>query len=223
MRWGPVIDGRSLPHQTWEPVAPSLSAGIPIIVGNCKDESTLFSMSNEGLYQLDEAGLRAALAKAGLPEDQLDGILGLYHRDHPNESPSDLYFRISSDRGARRNATRQAELQVANGNPGVFVYYFQWNTPLADGKLRAFHTADLPLEMRLVEFPQSEELSKQLSAAWAAFARTGNPSQKGLPWPAYTPDRRATMIFDVPRSGAVNDPDRDERLKLNAFPSGALL
>jgi para-nitrobenzyl esterase len=223
MGFGPVVDGHSLPHQTWDPTAPEISAGIPMIIGNCKDESTLFAMGNQSLYSLDEAGLRTALVKAGLPESKVDPLLALYHRDHPKESPSDLYFRISADCGARRNAAKQAELQLANGKSNVYVYYFEWNTPLAGGKLRAFHTADLPLEMRLVLFPESEQLSRQLSAAWAAFARTGNPSQKGLPWPAYTIVQRATMMFNSVGTGAVNDPDRDERIMLKDLPPGGLL
>ena len=147
----------------------------------------------------------------------------MYHRDHPKESPSDLYFRISSDRGARRNAATQAELKLAEGRTSVFVYYFQWNTPLEGGKLRAFHTSDLPLEMRLTLYPESEPLSKLLSGAWAAFARTGDPSQKNLPWPEYTLDQRATMMWDVAESKAVNYPDKDEREMLRQFPSGGLL
>jgi para-nitrobenzyl esterase len=223
MRLGPVVDGHSLPNQTWDPTAPDISAGIPMIIGNCKDESTLFSMVNQSLYSLDQAGLRTALVKAGLPEDKVDPLLAVYHRDHAKESPSDLYFRISSDRGARRNAAKQAELQAANGKSNVYVYYFQWNTPLGDGKLRAFHTADLPLEMRLVLFPESEQLSRQLSGAWAAFARNGNPSQQGLQWPAYTSLQRATMMFDIAGGSAVNDPDHDERLMLKDLPPGGLL
>jgi para-nitrobenzyl esterase len=74
--------------------------------------------------------------------------------------------------------------------------------------------------MRLVRFPESEELSRQLSGAWAAFARSGNPGQKSLPWPAYTLERRTTMVFDAPKSGAVDDPDRDERVMLRDRPSG---
>jgi para-nitrobenzyl esterase len=71
-------------------------------------------------------------------------------------------------------------------------------------------------------YPESEQLSKQLSAAWAAFARTGNPSQNGLVWPAYTASTRATMIFDASHSRAVNDPDRDERIMLNDLPPGSM-
>jgi para-nitrobenzyl esterase len=36
-----------------------------------------------------------------------------------------------------------------------------------------------------------------MATAWLAFAKTGNPNAKGLSeWPAYTPDTRATMVFD---------------------------
>jgi len=218
---GPVIDGHSILRQPWEPTAPAESAGLPLLVGNCKDESTLFS--GPQFQDLDEAGLQAALVKNGMPADKVEPLLALYRRDHPKESPSDLYYRISTDRGARRNAARQAELKATEGKSQVFVYYFQWNTPLSGGKLRAFHTSDLPLEMRLTLYPESEQLSKQLSGAWAAFARTGSPAQKGLPWPAYTPEQRATMMFDVNESKIVNDPDKDERVMLRDLPSGGLL
>jgi carboxylesterase type B len=31
---------------------------------------------------------------------------------------------------------------------------------------------------------------------WLAFMKQGNPSVEGLPaWPAYSPTRRATMVF----------------------------
>jgi len=219
----PVIDGHSIVKQPWDPTAPAESAGLPLLVGNCKDESTLFSLSTPSLFSLDEAGLKAALLKVGIPADKVDPLLSLYHRDHPKESPSDLYFRIATDYGARRNAARQAELKLAEGKTNVFVYYFQWNTPLEDGKLRAFHTADLPLEMRLTLYPESEQLSTLLSGAWAAFARTGDPSQKRLPWPKYTLEQRATMMFDVTESKAVNDPDRDERMMIRDLPLGGLL
>ena len=220
---GPVVDGHSIPRQTWDPVAPDISAGIPMIIGNCKDESSLFSLRSEELFKLDDAGLRAALIKAGLPQGKVDPLLAVCRRDHPKESPTDLYFRISTDRGARWHAAKQAELKIAQNKANVYVYYFQWNTPCADGKIRAFHTADLPLTMRLVRYPESEQLSRKLSGAWAAFARHGNPSQNGLEWPAYTTSQRATMIFDASGSEAVNDPDREERTMLKDLPSGILL
>ena len=222
---GAVVDGHSIPVQTWAPKAPEVSAGVPMLIGNCKDESTLFSLRDEALFSLDDAGLRERVVKAGIPEGEVDPLLALYRREHPKDNPTDLYFRISTDRGARRNAVRQAELKVEQGKADVFMWYCQWDTPLADGnkKIKAFHTCDLPLTMRLAMFPESEQLSRQLSNAWAAFARTGNPGTKVLPWPAYAVSRRATMIFDGAQSGMVNDPDREERMALRDRPSGGLL
>jgi len=94
--------------------APAESAGLPLLVGNCKDEGTLFTRQNSGLQTRDEDGLKAALMKGGIPEDKVAPLLALYHRDHPKESPPDLYFRIATDRGARRNVARQAELKLPN-------------------------------------------------------------------------------------------------------------
>ena len=44
MRVGPVLDGRSIPQQTWDPTAPDVSADVAMIIGNCQDEATLFSV-----------------------------------------------------------------------------------------------------------------------------------------------------------------------------------
>lgn len=224
-RPGAVVDGHSIPAQPWDPKAPDTSATIPMLIGNDKDESTLFALRDEALFRLDDSGLRERLIKAGIPEGKVSDLLTVYRRDHPKDSPTDLYFRISTDRGARRNAVRQAELKLEQDKADVYMWYCQWDTPLAEGtkRIKAFHTSDLPLAMRLVRFPESEQLSRQLSAAWASFARTGNPSTKHLAWPAYTSKERATMIFDGPGSAVVNDPDREERLMLRDLPSGSLL
>ncbi len=213
-RASPVVDGRSIPAQTWEPEAPRLSAHIPMIVGTCKDEGTLFALQDTEAFRLDEAGLRARLEKAGI--GGAEKLIALYRRDFPRESATDIYFRISSDRGARHSAIQQAERQLARGQAPVHMYYFTWNTPLAEGRIRAFHTAELPLAMRLVRFPESEGLSKNIAKAWADFARTGNPG-----WPAYSLASRATMIFDA-ESKVVNDPEGEQLRLLRAYPSGRL-
>jgi para-nitrobenzyl esterase len=50
-----------------------------------------------------------------------------------------------------------------------------------------------------------------MSDAWIAFARTGNPTHKGLPsWPKYDAQTRATMVFNT-SSQVVNDPRSSER------------
>jgi para-nitrobenzyl esterase len=223
-RMGPVVDGHSVPQQIWDPTAPEISADIPLIIGNCKDESTLFSKQDEGLFHLDEAGLRARIVKAGIPESNVDPLLAVYHRDHPKDTPSDIYFRISTDRGARWNGVRQAELKIAQGKAKAYLYEFVWEPPVAGGKYKAFHTAEHPLSMRIVRYPESEQLSRQISGAWVAFARHGSPNRQGLPdWPAYSTTDRSVMIFDADKSEAVNDPDREERRMLLDWPTHHLL
>jgi len=223
MHLGPVVDGVTLPVQPWEPAASPLAAGIPLLIGYCKDEATLFVGDNPRLFDLDWEGLHAELAQSGLTAGDVETLVGIYRRAHPRETPSDLYFRIRTDRTMRQRVTAQTELKLAQGDP-VYMYYFSWNTPLADGRLRAFHTADLPLEMRVVLVPEAEGLSQQLASAWASYARTGNPHTPLLPdWPAYDTRDRATMVFDVPESRPVNDPDSEARAFLKGKASQEVL
>jgi para-nitrobenzyl esterase len=62
--------------------------------------------------------------------------------------------------------------------------------------------------------PERYPLQDRVSGAWAAFARTGNPSHKGLPnWPAYNAGQRPTMILNT-ECKVANDPHHEERLAL---------
>jgi para-nitrobenzyl esterase len=198
-----------------------------MIVGHCTHETTVMQAGvHDELLSLDWAALPARLAgdRNSMSPADAATLLALYRRDHPHDTPSLLYFRILADRGATRNAVTQAELKIEQGKANVYIYQFNWATPLYDGKLGAFHTAEMPLAMRIVLYPEAEELSRQISSAYAAFARTGSPNHPGIPeWPAYTIARRATMFWDVPECAVVNDPDPEERVFLKKTPLGGLL
>jgi para-nitrobenzyl esterase len=49
-----------------------------------------------------------------------------------------------------------------------------------------------------------------MATAWARFARTGDPSQPGLPWAPFEPARCPTMVFDD-RCRMVDDPEGEAR------------
>ncbi len=172
---------------------------------------------------MDWPTLKAKLVGSGIPAETVDKLVELYKRDYPKDSASQIYFVLAADQGARADAIAQAESQLKQAPRRVYMYHFEWNTPVMGGKARAFHTAELPLAMRLTCYPESEALSKQIGSAWAAFARSGDPSHPGLPkWKHYTIEQRATMLFDVNNSRLVDDPAKDEIKQLKPFPGGLL-
>ena len=65
------------------------------------------------------------------------------------------------------------------------------------GAPAATHGAEIPLVFR-TSTPENEEMSNMMSAIWAQFARTGDPTVDGLPqWEPYTRADGATMILDT--------------------------
>jgi para-nitrobenzyl esterase len=97
-----------------------------------------------------------------------------------------------------------ADLKVAQ-RPPVYFYRMEMDTRLPPA-LRTIHTAELPMTVDLCARPEAAALSRQISAAWAAFARTGNPNHAGLPiWRPYSPKTHESMIFDL---ASHSGPDR---------------
>jgi para-nitrobenzyl esterase len=61
-------------------------------------------------------------------------------------------------------------------------------------------------------------MADQMSGAFLAFAKTGNPNCNALPkWEPYSLPRRRTMVFNVP-SKLVDDPRGGERKLFEKVP-----
>jgi len=219
LRLAPVVDGKTLPGGPFDPTAPALSADVPLLIGSVEFEVNFFP--NTKLDPIDDAELHAAVKQATRADDaQVDHLIALYRKGRPKASDIDLSQIIASD-GFRSPVILEAERKAAQPAP-VYMYYFTWKTPVHDGKLKAFHTLEIPFVLDNVDEAKSMTgsgadrypLQDKMSGAWAAFARTGNPNHKGLPnWPKFNTEQRATMIFDN-QCKAVNDPHGEERLAL---------
>jgi para-nitrobenzyl esterase len=131
---------------------------------------------------------------------------------------SDVTFRAGVITEAERKAAAPAH---------VYQYYFAWRSPVRDGKLKTFHTLEIPFVFDNVDAAKSMTgsgqdryaLADKMSSAWVAFARTGNPNHKGMPeWKPYDNTQRAIMIFDN-ECKLVNDPHGDERRLLHSIQS----
>ena len=208
--FAPVVDGKVLPTQPWDPKAPDLSADIPLMIGINKEEMTLFMASAPWFGRLDEAGLKA-MATA-IFKDRADTVLAALKADFPNDSPTYLATHLTTYGRMFAGSVQIAERKAAQGRGKAYFYLLEWGTPV--GPFRSAHTLEIPLVFDNVETsrpfvgpgPEPQVMAKQMSAAWLAFARTGDPNTPVLPnWPAYEAGKRATMVFNQ-TSRVVEDP-----------------
>lgn len=214
--YSPVVDGVALPRHPFAPDASPLAAGVPLMIGTNKDESTLFMIGHPKFGEFDEADLaRHARTSAG---DKADALVAELRKAYPDYSPTHLATAAATATGMWANSITLAERKAAQGVP-VWMYMLTWETPVSRGRLRCPHALEIPLVFDNVEKARNfvgrgeepQRVADQMSAAWLAFARTGDPNTDGLPrWPAYDTGRRATMIFDV-ESRVDDDPNSGVR------------
>lgn len=223
MRFGPVVDGKFIPNHPYDPAAPAMSANIPMIIGSNKDETIMFYQRGDpGAFSLDEAGLRKRLQP--VLRDKLERVIEVYRKNRPGASPSDLYIAITTAQWMGRNAIIMAERKVALHAAPVYMYQFAYESevpvsPTVSYPQKAAHAMEMAFKFDHPDNnpdagkrPERYKAARNMSRAWASFARTGNPSHDEIPqWPAYTLDQRATMILDA-ECKLVNDLNREERL-----------
>jgi para-nitrobenzyl esterase len=220
--FGPVVDGKYMPVHPFEPVGPAISKNVTVMVGSNKQESILQLREQPEVFTMDEATLKARIqARLGR---RSQGLLELYRKTRPGASPIDLYIDMTTHQWMWVDTTRRCERQLALGGAPVYTYIFDYESevPISDKisyPRRAVHGNEVPFKFDHPENspntgkkPERFQAAKNMSRAWAAFARTGDPSHDGIPkWPAYSLDQRATMIIDS-TCQVINDPMREERL-----------
>jgi para-nitrobenzyl esterase len=222
----PVVDGSSLPRNVFDPTATSVSQNVPLLIGSTETEVT-WNVNTDYTPPADDAALRQRVKRTlrNVDDAQADRIIATYRQGRPKASTLDLALIIETDASPFRSGTdTEAERKAALGKAPVYMYRFQWYSPVSNGRLRAMHCMDIPFVFANVDVSRSVvgdgqdryALAERMSAAWTAFARTGNPNTRLLPrWEPFTADTRATMIFNT-QCRAVNDPYREERLAIAA-------
>ena len=211
----PWVDGVVLPADSFDPVASATSRNVSLLIGTCATETTFFLSSVPGVFEMSFERLRGMLG--GMFGSAADGLLGVYRASRPDASPTELFFAVTSDFLFRRRAIRMAELKAEQATASVYMYQLKFETDIHSGHYRTPHILDLPLVFAnpdhpiLGSDPARFAVSRQMTAAWAAFAREGNPNTDLLPhWPAYDAATRATMQFCEPPL-LVRDPYARER------------
>ncbi|MBO9624686.1 MAG: carboxylesterase/lipase family protein [Sphingomonas sp.] len=216
--FGPVLDMRWLTRHPFWPDANPQSLGIPMVLGNTRDETRAFIAPDSAKLQglgWDNVAERIA------PELRIDvlpeWVVAQYRAQFPDWSPSDVFYAATTAGRSWRGQVIEAEERARAGAPG-WVYQLDFGSR-TDPRRGAFHTMDIPLVFGTLDAAGSHTgsgadaraASQAMQDSFVSFAATGDPNHRGLPqWPRYDLERRATMIFDVPPH-VENDPRKWQR------------
>jgi para-nitrobenzyl esterase len=209
-----VHDGVFLPHQPFDTAAPAYSTDVPVLVGTTGTEMSLSTIGYPEVLDYKEADVATHLRP--LLAGGTDAVVAAYREAFPFYTPGDLFERIRSDYPLAQDSMMVAQMKSAQRRAPAYLYQLQWRAPVMAGRvtIRSPHGLDVPLVFDNVdkargmvgEGADARIVAAQMSSAWRAFARSGNPNTAGLPhWPAYDTSRRAVMQFDV-ESRVTDDP-----------------
>lgn len=223
--FGPVLDGRSLTRHPFFPDAPAQSAHIPMMIGNCREETLAFLGDDPANAGLTWETLPAKLTPSQMRIDIApDEVVAWYRAEHPELTPDQVLIRATTAARSWRAAVIEAEMRAAQGSP-AWVYQLDFPSRRTNGRTGAYHTSDIPLMLDNVEAegsgaagPDGQAMSDRMADALLAFARTGDPNHPGLPrWTPYSLVHRETMVLDR-ASRMENDPRGDERRFFGRIP-----
>ena len=215
--FGPVVDGTYLPHDPFDPTAPSISRDKPLMVGTNRDEMAFFYWERKAtdLFTLTDDGLEGRnwtrtsarmprrfwrrIARAGPALLRRISTLRL-----PPPAPCGSAPLKSPRRSSRRRRAPVYHVHVHSRieldgprhepSPGRGSRHGD----LVQVQQRRWSRQDPGRPSLIGTDPDRKQAALNMSEMWATFARTGHPGAKGQPsWPAYTPQKRATMMIDT--------------------------
>lgn len=202
----PAIDGRSVLERPFHNAAPDASAHIPLMLGTCEAEATFMMATRMEIFTLPRARLVEEIAKVmALDPAAAEQLFAGYEAAHPGACPIDIFKHLRSDVLFRMGSIHAAELRAKQDGAATYKYCFAWKSPVLNGMLGATHTLEIPFVFGNTDLtpeiighaPDRHDLTRIAMGYWVNFARTGNPNGGGLPeWPAYTVDRRDTMVIN---------------------------
>ncbi|CAN5419491.1 carboxylesterase/lipase family protein [soil metagenome] len=213
--FGPVMDDRVLFRHPFYPDAAPQGVRIPMLIGNCHDETLAFMGGDPANAGLSWETLPGRMGPGVMRIDiSPETVIAEYRRLHPEMTPDQVLIAATTAGRSWRGAVIEAEERARSGHP-AWVYQQTYPFTTANGRMGAGHGSDIALVFDTVRpdsaRPDVRAVVDQVSGAFAAFAKVGDPNHEGLPnWEKYDLARRQTMVFDV-NSHMEDDPRGDER------------
>jgi para-nitrobenzyl esterase len=228
--WLPVQDGGALPRDPFDPDAPGISAGVPMILANTHDETVTSAAGRTGVLTWEQAAeaLKHSVGQY-LGSYTPEQVIRRYREIYPDRDAAHVVVAAAVAFRAWPGQVIEADRRAADAKsqPHTWVYRIDWKVPFPGNW--ALHTIDLPFLFDNValapgmcgasaeEQAAAQPLATRMSEMLIAFGRTGDPNCKAIPhWPSYDLKERDTMIFDN-ESRVEKDPRGAERI----FAAGA--
>jgi para-nitrobenzyl esterase len=217
--WGPVVDGKYLPQNPFDPAAPASCARVPLLIGNMHDEAVFFERENPKFFSADEAAV-TAMAQRSLG-DAAQRVLAVYQETMPRSTPVERAVAIETAVVIGNDTIAMADRKARQSAP-VYRYRddFRSNVPVegTDWTLRACHASDIAMVFNNYEIhdlqgdgPGLAAAAHAMSGYFASFARSGIPSAQGQPgWQRYDLQQRAVMLLNADCRVSL-DPDSAAR------------
>lgn len=224
--WQPVLGSDAVPRVPLDAIREGSADGVALLVGTTLEEMKLFPLITPSLGQIDDEGL---VARAAMYEEMMGrepgSLLAAYAERMRDAGAVDRWLALLTDLVFRIPAIRLTEAVGARGGD-VHMYLFAERSDAFDGLLGSCHALDLPFSWDNVDAPGTDvmvgeitpgrtALAAAMGDAWAAFASGGD-----LGWPAYEPERRATMWLEAERCEVVEDPFATERRWWDGLDAG---
>jgi len=215
MAFPSVLDGKHFKYNAFDGAEGSeYSKDIYVINGNTKDDGRLWSLFDQSMYGINEEEAKKRIVDMHYSEEKAEEIYDLYKKILGDDAkPEDIFLEFLCDHNQLGSNIARSRARAKVGAAPYYHYLFGFEGPYPT--MKAIHGVDVPFFFDNGQYAtgiwtadtyvDAMKLSDAAGAAWAAFARTGNPScpQIGV-WKPFDEKDYYTMFFDA-ESRLVSD------------------
>ncbi len=205
----PKLAKEGIPVGKWGPVANGYYSGVPLDVGFSDFAKSIPLMVGSVVAELgfmpmpkNKDGIPVSERKAILEKQlgkETDAMIDLFKKAYPDKNELNL---IPLDSLVRVPTLAMMDLRAKVSSVPAYCFMLALDFPYDDGK-PAWHCAEIPFVFHNIDKVPicnkgeiGKRLEEEMAGAWAAFAKTGNPSTETLVWKPYTTEEPVTMVFD---------------------------
>jgi para-nitrobenzyl esterase len=201
--FSPVAGNATLPNPPFNPSAPKISASVPMIVGNTLNEF-ITATGRPHAFGMTVEDLESNVKKVW--PDKAGEVIRVFRKGFPNANNFQLWSVIGTS-SVRTTSLEQVRRKAALKSAPAYLYRFDWQTPVLEGRPMAFHCSEPAFifdntarcENMTGNGAAARALAAKMSEAWVHFATNGDPNHPGIPhWKPFDPDTNGTMVFDAP-------------------------